>query len=254
MDLIEKLTIDTPENVALEFPLAGIGSRFLAIICDTLIQVVLYIVLVLVVYVAIPSQLQWASVDKWLTAAMIIAIFCLYWGYFAFFETIWKGQTPGKRLVKIRVIKDTGRAITPFEAVARNLLRAIDQFPGIYAVGVLTAFLNKDNRRLGDFVAGTIVVHERKAQDAESIWSIPSEAAARSIDVSTLSERDLEVIEAFLGRRLDMPLDVRQQTARKLADVFAARLNVPAETRGSNEDLLESVALNIRNSARYRNR
>ena len=87
-------------------------------------------------------------------AVVLIFLFCVYWGYFAFFEIIWKGQTPGKRYAGIRVIKETGRPIDSFEAIGRNLMRAVDGLPGIYGVGLLCMMLNKQNRRLGDFVAG----------------------------------------------------------------------------------------------------
>ena len=91
--------------------------------------------------------------------------FLLYWGYFALFEAFWNGQTPGKRLVKIRVIKDSGRHITLFEALARNLVRVVDMIPpNFYLVGLLSMLCNKQQKRLGDFVAGTIVIHERTSQ------------------------------------------------------------------------------------------
>ena len=92
---------------------------------------------------------------------LIFFNFCIVWGYFALFEAYWHGQTPGKRAMKVRVIKDSGRQITLFEALARNLMRVIDYLPSLYLVGVITMLCNKRNQRLGDLVAGTIVVHER---------------------------------------------------------------------------------------------
>jgi uncharacterized RDD family membrane protein YckC len=252
LDSVDKLTIDTPEQVALEFPLAGIGSRFLAVFADSLLQVAAFVVLQLASAYLVPDRLRHLAADKWITAGIIIFAFCLYWGYYAFFETLWNGQTPGKRMAKIRVIKDSGRPITAFEAIARNLLRVIDQIPGFYGVAVIVAFLNKRNRRLGDFVAGTVVVHERKEDDAQTIWTMPVLSTPQTIDVSALTTEDLQVIEAFLARRLDLSLDVRQATATRLADLFAARLNLPAEARGSNEDFLEMLAMQIRSTTRFR--
>ena len=86
--------------------------------------------------------------------------FLLYYGYFAAFEALWGGQTPGKRAVGLRVISVTGQPITTFDALLRNLLRIVDQMPGIYAVGVLSIFFTARNQRLGDLVAGTVVVQE----------------------------------------------------------------------------------------------
>ena len=91
----------------------------------------------------------------------------MYWGYFAFFEAVWRGQTPGKRYVGIRVIKESGRPIDAFEAIGRNLMRGIDGLPGFYGVGLVCMMLNQQHRRLGDFVAGTVVVHENRADEVQ---------------------------------------------------------------------------------------
>jgi uncharacterized RDD family membrane protein YckC len=252
LDPIEKLTIDTPEQVALEMPLAGLGSRFLALFCDTLIQGIVYFVVVMAMAFIVPRSLDWDTASKWVIAVVIIFFFLLYWGYFAIFETWWKGQTPGKRIVGIRVIKDTGRAITPFEAAARNLVRAVDQIPGFYAVGVVCAFFDKRNRRLGDFVAGTVVVHDRRESESQPFYNMKSEAAP-SFETGELSIRELEVIEAFLARRLDMTRELRDATSRKLANRIAEKINVAPAARPSNdEDFLEAVALRIRSNQRFR--
>ena len=251
MDPIEKLTIDTPEQVHLEYPLAGLGSRFLGVFYDTLVQVIIYFVLFLISLLALPGMATWNNPSKWLAALLILAGFCIYWGYFAAFEALWNGQTLGKRQAGIRVIKDSGRPITPFEAIARNLVRVVDAFPGFYAVGAITMILNKRNRRLGDFVAGTVVVHDRKEDENQVIWSVPADSGS-AWDLSTITDNDLQVIEAFLERRLDIPLDVRHATAQRLADLYGARLRLAAEARGSNEDLLEAIAIQFRNSRRFR--
>lgn len=252
MDPIEKLTIDTPEQVALEMPLAGLGSRFLALFCDTLIQGIVYFVVIMAMAFIVPRSLEWDTASKWLIAVVIIFFFILYWGYFTIFETVWKGQTPGKRIVGIRVIKETGRAITPFEAAARNLVRAVDQIPGFYGVAVVCAFFDKRNRRLGDFVAGTVVVHDRHESESQPFYNMKSDAAP-AVETGELSVRELEIIEAFLARRLDMTPDLRNATARKLADKIGEKISVPREARPANdEDFLEAVALRIRSNQRFR--
>lgn len=252
MDPVEKLTIDTPEQVALEMPLAGLGSRFLGVFYDSLIQIIVYIFVGLLMAFIAPRTLDWDVASKWVIAGVIFFFFCLYWGYYAIFEIWWKGQTPGKRQAGIRVIKDTGRAITPFEAVARNLVRVIDQMPGFYAVGILCAFFDNRNRRLGDFVAGTVVVHDRRESESQPFYNMKSETAP-AVETGELSIRELEVIETFLGRRLDMNQALRAATAQKLADKIAVRINMPPEVRPkNNEDFLESVALRIRSNQRFR--
>jgi len=252
VDPIDRLSIDTPEQVALEYPLAGIGSRFLGVLYDSLIQVIIYFVLILISIAALPGGSEWwSTASKWLAAVMILVYFCVYWGYYAIFETLWKGQTPGKRQAGIRVIKEDGRAISAFDAIARNLVRIIDQIPGIYAVGIITMFFNKKHKRLGDFVAGTVVVHERAGDEGQVIWSVPVDSTVAG-DTSALTNADLQVIETFLERRIDIPLEVRRATAQRLADLYAAKLNIPQEGRASNEDLLETIAIQLRNEGRFR--
>ena len=150
--------------MALVFPVAGIGSRFVALLLDHLIQAGVVVVAGLVLAVvaaALHARTLESLASKWLIAGVVFAAFLLFWGYFALFEAFWHGQTPGKRVMKLRVIKDAGRQITLFESLARNLLRAADYLPGMYLAGVITMLCNRRNKRLGDLAAGTIVVHER---------------------------------------------------------------------------------------------
>ena len=254
MDSLDKLTIDTPEQIAIEFPLAGIGSRFLAIVFDILVQFIGYVVLVLIAAMVLGRELAriWPSAWNWSAAIFILVVFCLYWGYYAFFETIWQGQTPGKRHAGIRVIKDTGRSITAFEAIARNLLRVVDQLPGIYAVGCVTMFLNKKSKRLGDFVAGTVVVHEKKAEAAEPFFNLQRGAQLPVYPVTKLSNTELVLIETFLARRLDLAPEVRTSTARRIAEHIAQKLELQMQPQSDNEDFLEAVAREYRDSIRYR--
>jgi uncharacterized RDD family membrane protein YckC len=128
MEPLDKLTIDTPEQTALEFPLAGIGSRFVAMAADTSIQIL--IGLALLILGAIMGQtLSLFGTPQWVFAILIILFFLLYTAYFAIFEAIWNGQTPGKRYAQLRVMKDDGRPITAYDSVARNLLRIVDSLP-----------------------------------------------------------------------------------------------------------------------------
>jgi uncharacterized RDD family membrane protein YckC len=165
----DQLNIETPEQVELEFSIAGLGSRFVAILIDSVLIAGFYLAVFLVLALVFSSAMaaggkagdELDTAGKWVLAAFIFLNFLLVWGYFALFEGLWRGQTPGKRVMKLRVIKDSGRQITFFEALARNLLRFVDYLPGMYLVGVITMLCNKRNKRLGDLAAGTVVVHER---------------------------------------------------------------------------------------------
>ena len=249
---MDKLTIDTPEQVHLEFTLAGIGSRFMATFLDTLIQLVVYGVLIISVLLFALNPFT-GRAPMWVLAIFFFVVFCVYWGYYAIFEIVWKGQTPGKRWAGIRVIKESGRPITPFEAIARNLMRVVDWLPSLYGVGVVTMLLNSQNRRLGDFVAGTLVVHETSDRETTLFFNTGEKAEFLFPQAAGLNLQEAELIETFLARRLDIPRDVRQQNALRIAEMISARLGISPDARpADNETFLELMVKEFRNRAKYR--
>jgi uncharacterized RDD family membrane protein YckC len=274
----DQLNIETPEQVGLQYSVAGIGSRFVAVLLDSLIIGAFYLVVILILVLvfagaAATSSKASAALDngeKWALAIIIFLNFLLLWGYFAISEGVWRGQTLGKRVMKLRVIKDSGRQITFFESLARNLLRFVDYMPGIYLVGVITMLCNKKNKRLGDFVAGTIVVHERAEeqpmlvqtnafitvpksvvtgqpwqQEAMAPWAQPIAAMFPADAVAKLGAQDLVVIEAFFARMLDLPMETRAALAYRIAGQMAAKMGV-ALPEGNPERVLEAIAFQMR--------
>jgi len=158
----DQLSIDTPELVAIEMPLAGIGSRFIALLVDYIIWAAGFLVLALATAIFLPAIHAFSHLsEQWATAIAVFITFLINWGYFTLFEAFWNGRTPGKRVAKIRVIQRSGRAIGLFESMARNLVRYVDQLPFFYAVGVITMFVTRQHQRLGDLAAGTLVVRDR---------------------------------------------------------------------------------------------
>src|SRR5262247_3001330 len=157
----ETLVIETPEHVELNFALATIGNRFLACAIDHAIQVI-SLVIVYVIFRSLNASVRAAEsmlfndakgISLWLLAALIIAGFLIFFGYFIFFETIWSGQTPGKRWLKLRVIQEDGRPISFFAALTRNLIRSADmQLFFFYSVGIISVFASVRAKRLGDYV------------------------------------------------------------------------------------------------------
>lgn len=246
----EKLIIDTPEQIALEFPLAAAGSRFLALLIDTLIQIAgLFLLGAIALGAALLRRRGYAGTATWIIAALVMAAFLLYYGYFAAFEALWSGQTPGKRVLGIRVIRVSGQPITPFDAILRNLLRIVDQLPGIYAVGLLSMFFTARSQRLGDLAAGTVVVLERAA----SVSNAPAiDTPAARLGAARLTAQELEVIETFLARRDALPEYTRMKTAQQLAAHIRTRLQISRGAQGSpvgsdtDEALIESVAAEFR--------
>ena len=238
--------------MALEFPLAGIGSRFLALFADTLLQAALFIVLMFATIWTGLSQIAGAS--QLAAVAFILGSFLLYFGYFAFFEALWRGQTPGKRWMGLRVIKDSGRPVTVYESIARNLVRLVDQLPGIYAVGILAALLHPQNKRLGDMVAGTVVVREKAFEQLQPGWDVfrPAAAEPAAFDATRLTAEQLQLIETFLQRRPQLPARVRFEAAGAIAERIGAALGVPPAERTGPETFLEKVAQAARNRPSYR--
>jgi uncharacterized RDD family membrane protein YckC len=271
----DQLSIDTPELVAIDMPVAGIGSRFVALLVDYLIWLVAIIALILIFHYVDPSLTHFSKLgEKWAEAILTLLGFGLYWGYFTLFEAFWNGRTPGKRVAKIRVIQRSGRGIGLFEAMTRNLLRVVDQFPLVYAVGVITIFLTKQHQRLGDLAAGTLVVHEREQLDAPSTSSSARSLTAGIFDapvsISAVPERrksavelastgiqrltitDLEVLEGFFARRLDFSMETRARLAERIAASIQAKSGLAIPAGISTETFLEEVAHQLRDMARIR--
>ena len=273
--------------MAIELPLAGIGSRFIAILVDYLIWGFVFLILGLLAAIIIPALHFFGGVSaNWAIGIAVLIVFLLQWGYFALFEAFGNGRTPGKRVAHIRVIHQSGRGINFVEALARNLVRFVDAAPSFYAMGVVTMFLSRRSQRLGDMVAGTLVVRDREVDSPN--WG---ESSGRTITAPTLvtelptslsgstqagrdsrsgawggpphlrvvlpapalaklSASDLEVLEGFFTRRLDMDLTTRAALAGRIATALCAKsgLAIPPET--SVETFLEAVAHQFREQAR----
>jgi uncharacterized RDD family membrane protein YckC len=251
-DFAEKLTIETPEQTQLDFDIAGIGSRFLAMAIDALIQIAatVFVVLVGALLFLVVWKIRQPS-TLWIAAISILCFFVLFYGYFAIFEAIWNGQTPGKRSVGIRVIKDSGRPITPAESVARNLLRIVDQLPTLYATGIVSILLSKQNKRLGDFVAGTIVVREHSLAKSRPVWQTSPPAVNVTYGSERLTAEEFALVEAFLNRRNELDPYVRYQMASQIAAKIQPKLTIPASELPSPEKLLEAIAYERRATGRY---
>ena len=233
----ETLVIETPERVPLAFALASIGNRFLAAAIDHILQIIIILVVewIFITAAGVGSgdesavlSLFESEAPKWILAIMGLITFLLFTGYFIFFEWLWNGQTPGKRLLKLRVIRDDGRPVTLWEAIARNLLRIFDAIPGLYSIGLIVVFLSSRDQRVGDIFAGTVVIRERsdEAPTFDETFSNPvADAAFRRVqkrteltaDVSKLVMEEIEVVESFLRRRWELTERQRQWMAWRIA-------------------------------------
>ena len=256
MQLDERLTIDTPEQIAIELPVAGIGSRFLALTLDTVLQILLVIFASLTLLFLQPTLGYTGLAAEWLatlgTSMSILFGFCVYWGYFACFEIVWSGRTPGKRLAGIRVIKESGRPISAYEAIGRNVLRAIDFFPVGYGLGILVMMLNRHSRRIGDYVAGTIVVYDRDTADFVPAWPEATSERAPSASMARVTTEELGLIEAYLQRRHALDPEVRDEMGTQIATRITEKTGVAPEPGQPVDEFLSVMARRVRDVARFR--
>ena len=226
----EQHSIDTPENVAFVYDVAGIGSRFLATLVDSLIQgtafAALVIVFALIEVTGSDGRLP-SAVLQLAPVVLLVALFAVQFGYFLLFELLTSGQTPGKQLVGLRVIKENGYPLTPLDSIIRNLVRIIDFFPLAYGIGIIVMFCNDRARRLGDFAAGTLVVKMRSDVKLSELRSAPVTALnlPQLPGWERLRESDIELAESFLARRGAMR--DTEALARSIASGFRARMDSP---------------------------
>src|SRR3989440_5741742 len=157
-DASDDLVISTPERVAFQYEIAGIGSRFLAQIIDSLI---ITVILIAITILAAALGGVFGSGELAILVEVILG-FILLAGYFLVSEAAWNGQTLGKRSARLRVVGDHGEPLTIAQAAIRNLVRIVDFLPFFYGIGMLTLFINGRGKRLGDFAAGTLVVRDRQ--------------------------------------------------------------------------------------------
>ena len=252
MPSADKLTIETPEQTSLEFPLAGIGSRFLAVAIDTLLQTAALLVLAtlggLIAYAGLLKDVG----KQWAIAILLLVFFLVQLGYFSFFEAAWNGQTPGKRWTDLRVMRDSGQPISVQDAILRNLLRIVDSLPTLYAAGIITILISPQNKRIGDYVAGTVVVHEKPLQGAAAVWATSAAQPLAAGRLPVLTVEELHLVETFLERRGSFEPGVRWSMARQIAQRLGERWSVPSEARPDAEKFLEALAEQRRNTARFR--
>ena len=228
------LTIATPENVTLSFELAGAGSRLVACLFDSILQAAGVAALVALVVGGLEMFQSLGLGFFWGSAVFLalvgIAIFALLSGYYIFFETRWNGQTPGKKAMGLRVIRDGGLPIDFAAAVVRNLCRAADFLPAFYGAGLISILVSGESKRLGDYVAGTLVVKERQEGEIPSPQSEGLRpdyrflAAAALRRISQVSRDQYQAAKRYLERARDLTPAVARPLAERIVAPIAEAL------------------------------
>lgn len=245
----------TPESVEFVYEIAGPGSRMVAVLLDHLI--ILAGLLVVWLTACGTGLFAWVLGGP-IVAAALVASFVLYFGYFAYFEWKWQGQTPAKRLMELRVIDDRGMNIDLSQAILRNLLRVVDMMPtltaldfiaiGFYGLGAATALLNPRQKRIGDWVAGTLVVRTHKRMLPEAILppnekynSLLADPALRTRIRSRLGLEEREWLFQLCLRRDQLAYESRSRLFVDAAAFLEERLQIQREEFLSEEKFVQNV-------------
>ena len=234
-----ELVVATPERVSFDYQVAGLGTRAIAQVLDLLIVAG---ILVAVYFVALAASIAGSGAA---TLVAVIGSFVVIFGYFWVSESLWSGQTIGKKAFRLRAVGDRGEPLTFAQAGIRNIVRIVDFLPYGYGIGLIVLFANGKGKRLGDLAAGTIVV---KDSDHVGLWQLagartaalptgatelpPTVFAAASAAELTLRKLDPELrrfVTSYARRRPELSLEVRVQLASQvssslrsaLPDVFA---------------------------------
>lgn len=284
-----EILVATPENIEIEYELAGIGSRFIANLADSLYQLLVFAALVIFfllvgLLIGLTGAVWAHSIEDFfgniLQGLAAVAFFIVMWGYFIYFEIAWNGQTPGKRQLGLRVVRDGGYPVTAYAVITRNLLRVIDGIPlltlplvimGLYDHSSLVAALGGMSilltlcfmlgsaryQRMGDFVAGTMVVKQRapRVPTLEALAPpprvLPEHLAPFALadigrHVYEMTVPEYRAVRHALDRRWQLPPQMQQFAAMRLAVPLMERLGIrppPGVLYVNYADFLEYLAV-----------
>ena len=248
----EILTIQTPESVGFQYVLAGVGSRAAAFLLDSAIRYlsilaifVLASLLGAVLPFLDPSGILENTSKTWLVALAVLAYGAVDLGYFLFFEALWNGQTPGKRKQGLRVIRSDGHPVGWIESAIRNLLRGVDMVFGFYPLGLIVVFFSRNNQRIGDYAAGSVVVLEVRKQAVKGYGRHRGKETLIHPEIETylalVTPSQYRVLKSFLQRREEMDAGSRHDLARLLTHQLLEKWERPFTLRSSYEAFLEEV-------------
>ncbi len=264
--------VETPEQIGLHYDIAGLGTRLMAAIVDMIfLGLIAGLALCFGVFgltVVFASVSDEGTANAIAIAVVSLIIFFVVWGYFVLFETIWHGQSPGKRWTGLRVIQEGGYPIGFSHAAIRNIVRVADFLPFLYVIGAIVMLVDSRSRRLGDLVAGTIVIKEQQEVSLSSIGSDtptpapwPAEAVGNAFpspsagtfpesaqfpNLSRISAAEYSLLREFLQRRTMLSPEARTSLSIQLAQGFAKRLDY-SPSGDVPEQFLQRVAVELAN-------
>ncbi|MBU7006832.1 RDD family protein [Phosphitispora fastidiosa] len=245
---MQDLSLYSSEKIYYSYRLGGLGSRFIGLILDSLILGVAYLVLggFTAAMVGVFGGALSEKLIIVVVAVVLILYFLLSFGYFIFFETIWNGQTPGKRAAGLRVVRRTGEAVTFGSVFVRNLMRIVDALPAGNAIGMIAIFFSENRQRVGDMVADTIVVREKNLSEPVILDSFSVSADTDMGEhlrayIHLIDERDFNLIRDFFARVPKMKPEAVDAAAEKIARGLAGKLGLPKGETINPADFMKTI-------------
>lgn len=257
----EQVGIKTPEFVSLQFQIAGLGSRAAAYMIDQLILTAINIIMFILLFMLMLGETTFfdsGDVSYVAIAVVIILIFLINYGYYIVLEYFWGGKTIGKHVIGLRVIQDNGHSLTLLSSTIRNFLRLIDALPTSNLLGILMIYFHSKHKRLGDLVAGTIVVHERKAKGKKKLSPLEKEIERRGLSVNNLEigewtlksieMKDWNLVKTYSERLLQLSPREREQLTLQVADIIFPKFGLDrvGKTNEQIEDILLVIYLHLK--------
>jgi uncharacterized RDD family membrane protein YckC len=218
--------IETPEQIRFQHKLVGPARRAVAYLIDLVVRA--GVVFGMAIVAGIGGVLGEKGIGGLSTGVTLLVLFLLEWGYYVALEVLTGGRSIGKAALRLRVIKRNGTAITFGDSVLRNLLRAADFLPYGYALGLVVMGRDAHFRRLGDWVADTIVVSEHRSRVGAALEIAPPTGdEVRSMRARLdLSSHEIEALELFLRRTATLSPLRADELAEMVAPVFASRMQL----------------------------
>jgi uncharacterized RDD family membrane protein YckC len=255
VDAPSKLTVETPEQIGIEFEIAGLGSRFLAALIDLLCMLLFLIIAMVIAFSAISRHGNQSDSFKRLTdnaahsepwtrglgaaatILILLSIFVVLFGYYIICEMVTAGASPGKRALGLRVIRDNGLPVGFTQSLLRNLVRIVDFLPWAYGVGLVAVFISRRSQRLGDLAAGTLVVRVA----AEGPLGVMPGAPVAAPGTHPLSPAERDLVARFLGRADRLMPEARRALARRIAAPLRHRLGESGVAQEDDEAWLRAL-------------
>jgi len=257
--MTDPVAFDTPENIQVRYSPAGLGSRFIAWLIDQTLALLLEIGLFVAAVVAVASVAGFGGFpqDRDRAVGYVVGLAFLVFGlgnlvYYTLCELFMHGQTPGKRWCRMQVVKSDGFGLDAGSIVVRNMFRLVDSIPLTWVVPLFS----KRGQRLGDMVAGTLVVAEQRPEFGTLhavLASRPTGETYRfaSAALARLQRSDIEAVEKLVARWEQVPAAQRESLAGRLVASIAPRVGVePPPVGGERDFFLDLLAAEARRRER----